>query len=632
MADLDARIHLATIADFPLGGLLVQPSTCRVSSNGDETRIEPKVMEVLIVLARSSGRTVSRDELIDACWDGRAVSDDAVSRVVAKVRQLGRSASPPHFTLETLPKVGFRMEAANARAPASPDPTIAASVAPAAPQNSIVKFMNAWRLLMLLGFIALLASLFAGIWYAALRPGRTASGSTVEIGAFRTLHASPEMDRIAAYLPKALFRALTNAGLTAVLSDDGSTIPDDRGEFSLSGTVDRDGASYRLIISVTDRITGRVIWSRAFERGESDLSGIGGETAHDSAQTIRCVLRDRGKGPEKISNEVMALLFAACDGAESFERMESVVDLSRKLVAAAGHLPSAHAFRARALQWRAGKIDYLAAEAHELRKEARASANKALALDENSLSAHLAMNTVLRTTTEFAKREFHILRALAIDSGDPQALTSFAMFLRETGRIGAAREVLRRTETEAGSLVQAIFLSAMAGDKAETTRLQKLLAGIRPSWASSSAKAIWVFWEDPVAALAQLKQNQVEWSGPKAPCLEAYFLALVRRDKLASGGLPAACDNVEFDWRVRMLARLGNTEAVYEMLKQAMPNSRNTTLFLFYPEMKAVRDDPRFMPLGQRIGLLAYWRSSNNWPDFCSEPGLPYDCKAWTEK
>jgi hypothetical protein len=25
--------------------------------------------------------------------------------------------------------------------------------------------------------------------------------------------------------------------------------------------------------------------------------------------------------------------------------------------------------------------------------------------------------------------------------------------------------------------------------------------------------------------------------------------------------------------------------------------------------------------------LLQYWQSSGHWPDFCSERGLPYDCK-----
>jgi hypothetical protein len=29
----------------------------------------------------------------------------------------------------------------------------------------------------------------------------------------------------------------------------------------------------------------------------------------------------------------------------------------------------------------------------------------------------------------------------------------------------------------------------------------------------------------------------------------------------------------------------------------------------------------------ESVGLWDYWRESGHWPDFCSEPGLPYDCK-----
>ena len=66
-------------------------------------------MAVLVVLARAAGATVTREELVSACWQGRIVSDDAISRTIAKVRALARNAAPTPFTLETLPKVGYRL-------------------------------------------------------------------------------------------------------------------------------------------------------------------------------------------------------------------------------------------------------------------------------------------------------------------------------------------------------------------------------------------------------------------------------------------------------------------------------------------------------------------------------------------
>ncbi|MGH6910602.1 MAG: hypothetical protein ACREEG_10480, partial [Phenylobacterium sp.] len=42
-------------------------------------------------------------------------------------------------------------------------------------------------------------------------------------------------------------------------------------------------------------------------------------------------------------------------------------------------------------------------------------------------------------------------------------------------------------------------------------------------------------------------------------------------------------------------------------------------MFLFGPETAAMREDPRFIPIVQRLGLLDYWRSSGHWPDFCAK-------------
>jgi hypothetical protein len=48
---------------------------------------------------------------------------------------------------------------------------------------------------------------------------------------------------------------------------------------------------------------------------------------------------------------------------------------------------------------------------------------------------------------------------------------------------------------------------------------------------------------------------------------------------------------------------------------------------LYAPTTSSMRRDPRFVALAARLGLVEYWRSTGHWPDFCAEPGLPYDCK-----
>jgi DNA-binding winged helix-turn-helix (wHTH) protein len=106
--DVAAPIRLAREPDFSLGGLTVRPSLCEVEAHGRRRRLEPKVMQVLVALARADGRVVSRDGLIDACWGGRIVGDDAINRCVGRLRRLAE-AFEGAFSIETVIRVGYRL-------------------------------------------------------------------------------------------------------------------------------------------------------------------------------------------------------------------------------------------------------------------------------------------------------------------------------------------------------------------------------------------------------------------------------------------------------------------------------------------------------------------------------------------
>ena len=75
-------------------------------------------MQVLVALASAAGETLSRDDLIAACWGGRAVTDDALNRVMSRLRALSRSFGG--FRVETITKVGYRLVADGGAARAVP--------------------------------------------------------------------------------------------------------------------------------------------------------------------------------------------------------------------------------------------------------------------------------------------------------------------------------------------------------------------------------------------------------------------------------------------------------------------------------------------------------------------------------
>ena len=99
-----ATVDLAREADFRLGPWLVRPSRGLAERPGRTERLEPRVLQTLVVLVRAAGATVSRAELMRQAW-GLTVSDDAVGRCVARLRAVLGDEVP----IETLPKIGYRL-------------------------------------------------------------------------------------------------------------------------------------------------------------------------------------------------------------------------------------------------------------------------------------------------------------------------------------------------------------------------------------------------------------------------------------------------------------------------------------------------------------------------------------------
>ena len=104
-----AVVDLAQESDFNLGGLEICPSLRQVRADSHEQTVQPRVMQVLIALARANGAVVSRDALIESCWEGIVVGDDAINRCIVKLRQIAEIGGGGHFEVETIPRVGYAM-------------------------------------------------------------------------------------------------------------------------------------------------------------------------------------------------------------------------------------------------------------------------------------------------------------------------------------------------------------------------------------------------------------------------------------------------------------------------------------------------------------------------------------------
>jgi TolB-like protein len=117
----------------------------------DVVPVAPQVFDLLEYLIRNRERVVSRDDLINAIWNGRSVSDAALTtRLNAARTAIGDSGEQQHL-IKTLPRKGFRFvgpvlearaQAGTAAADNTAEPLKPALTLPDKPSIAVLPFTN----------------------------------------------------------------------------------------------------------------------------------------------------------------------------------------------------------------------------------------------------------------------------------------------------------------------------------------------------------------------------------------------------------------------------------------------------------------------------------------------------------
>ena len=100
-------VDLASEPAFQLGRALIDPQAHECVISDTSTRLQPQTLKVLVALHDKSGHVVTREELIDRCWNGRIVGDDVINRCISLLRPL--AAKSGGFRIETIPRSGYRL-------------------------------------------------------------------------------------------------------------------------------------------------------------------------------------------------------------------------------------------------------------------------------------------------------------------------------------------------------------------------------------------------------------------------------------------------------------------------------------------------------------------------------------------
>jgi TolB-like protein/tetratricopeptide (TPR) repeat protein len=205
----------------------------------DVIAIAPKVFDLLGYLIGNRERVVSKDDLINAIWQGRAVSDVALTTRLNAVRKAIGDSGDEQRLIKTFPRKGVRFVAAVREAPATA--TVTSSPSPAAGKPSLV--------------VLPFANLSPDPAHDHFVDGVTESLTT-------------DLSRMAGIFVIGRNTAFTYKGKHVDLKQVGRELGV---RYVLEGSVQRAESRMRINVQLIDAETGNHLWGERFDKEVADL-------------------------------------------------------------------------------------------------------------------------------------------------------------------------------------------------------------------------------------------------------------------------------------------------------------------------------------------------------------------------
>jgi TolB-like protein len=411
--------------------------------------------------------------------------------------------------------------------------------------------------------------------------------------------------------------------------------------YSLGGRVQRAGALLAVSVSLDDPQRHERLWSADFSRDASQAQDLQSEVAAKVANVLRCALTAGGEDRIRLDLETVRLYLSACDA----DGITRVRELLRTVVTRQPRF--AHAWAK--LAWVSGIASQDSTQGEAAASEARAAANRALEIDPKAGLAYAALEVLaFRQADHNALMQMQSLvqKGLAVSPDLSLLSAQESWILGEAGRVQDAIAFEERAaELDPLNPNYAAELAGTLGMHGFLAKARAMLEQDARIWPHNDTikgarLGLEARYGDPAAALQLLSDPSAvptmsdarlaDWrdytlarqSGDRARI--AAYVAQVRAN-LASGRLSV-------DEAIVRLISLNAVDAVFQVAAQATPDNPVEPEPFFRSNAAAVRADPRFLPLMAKTGVVAFWRGTGKWADFCEAADRPYDCRAMAAK
>jgi DNA-binding winged helix-turn-helix (wHTH) protein len=94
---------------FSLGRWQVDPDTRQIQSGKDTERLEPKVMELLLLLVSKPHTVFSKADIMTSLWPNVVVNEHTLARTISRLRRALQDPPAESRYIETIPKKGYRI-------------------------------------------------------------------------------------------------------------------------------------------------------------------------------------------------------------------------------------------------------------------------------------------------------------------------------------------------------------------------------------------------------------------------------------------------------------------------------------------------------------------------------------------
>ena len=412
--------------------------------NGIALHVEPLVFDLILLLLRSPGRVVSREEMVDRIWQGRLVSESTIDGCIKSARRILGDSGDNQSCIRTVRGRGFEF--------AAPVKMLDESSANSSREETQEHSGE--------GTAPMEASLTGHPLATNVSPSGTAPRPVLAVVPFANQSAEAD-DYFADGLTEDIITNLSRfrdlrviaAGSTLKFKGRSIDVPEFcrqmRAAYVVQGSVRRAAGRIRIAVQLIDGVSCVQLWGERYDRDIGDIFDLQDELTRRIAATLGVRMQDvsleraMAKGPLELDSYDCVLRARRYTSALSAEMHAEARDLLERAVQLDPLSSDAHALLANV---------YLAEHRFEMNPRpdpigrALTHAVCATQLDPRNAYARCWLAIVHFFRGENEKFETESQLALRLNPNDPETLADIGHYLAFMGEFERGVELSRRAQ------------------------------------------------------------------------------------------------------------------------------------------------------------------------------------------